>query len=180
MHNDAQLVEAARGGDTTAIHALLLRYQPDIAVFARKVCATPEDAEDAVQEALWIAVQRIGTVRVASAFTSWLFQVVKHEYFRLLRKVRREEPLDTLQLHYQLTQAPDQTALTQDVAYAIADLAPHYRQILVMRDVQGMTAPEVAATLGLTVQAVKSRLHRARTLVRVALHNWRGDTAWDE
>ncbi len=89
-----QLVESARAGDAAAIQALIVRYQPDVAKFARTVCATPEDAEDAVQEALWIAVQRLGTLRVASAFTSWLFQVVKHECFRLLRTLQREEPLD--------------------------------------------------------------------------------------
>lgn len=178
MHNESQqLIEAARSGDTAAIQTLLARYQPDIAMFARQVCATPEDAEDAVQEALWIAVQRIGTLRVASAFTSWLFQVVKHECFRLLRKVRREEPIDRVPFQHRSSDAPEQSMLAYDVVKAIAELAPQYRQILIMRDVQGMTAPEVAATLGLTVQAVKSRLHRARTVVRAALHDW--NTAHD-
>lgn len=172
-----QLIQAARDGNVAALHALLVHYQPDAAKFARTVCATPEDAEDAVQEALWIAVQRIGTLRVASAFTSWLFQVVKHECFRLIRKGRREEPIDQLPLQHLPIHDADQNILAYDIAEAIAALPPLYQQILVMRDVQGMTAPEAAATLGLTVEAVKSRLHRARTVVRAALHDWNGDGA---
>jgi len=174
-HQTHGLIENAQQGDKDAIHALLLRYQPDIAKFARTVCATPEDAEDAVQEALWIAVQKIGTLRVASAFTTWLFQVVKHECYRLLRRVRHETTLNEIAELPQMSDClADQTALARDVAVAIADLPPHYRQVLVMRDVQLMTAPEVAATLGLTVEAVKSRLHRARTMVRASLHGWSG------
>jgi RNA polymerase sigma factor (sigma-70 family) len=67
--------------------------------------------------------------------------------------------------------------LAHDIAHAIADLPPQYRQVLVMRDVQGMSAPEVAATLGLTVETVKSRLHRARSIIRAALHNWKRNGA---
>jgi RNA polymerase sigma factor (sigma-70 family) len=179
MRNEStsELIAAARDGNAAAIQALLTRYQPDVTKFARTVCATPEDAEDAVQEALWIAVQRIGTLRVASAFTSWIFQVVKHECFRLLRRMRREDSIDRLPAQRVSAPVADQEILTHDLATAIAALPPQYRQVLVMRDVQGMTAPEVAAVLGLTTEAVKSRLHRARTIVRASLHNWNGDGA---
>ncbi len=171
------LIEAARQGESEAIHTLLVRYQPDVTKFARTVCATPEDAEDAVQEALWIASRKVGTLRVASAWTSWLFTVVKRECFRLLHRVRREQPLDQLPAQHLQTQGVDQGILAHDIAQAIADLPPQYRQVLVMRDVQGMTAPEVAATLGLTVETVKSRLHRARSRIRAALSNWNRDGA---
>lgn len=168
-----QLVEAARSGDTAAIHALLTHYQPDLTHFARTVCATPEDAEDAVQEALWIASQKIGMLRVSASFTAWLFQVVKNECYRLLRRGRRETPLASVaepQYVYEL--ADVQGPLARDIVSAIAALQPIYRQVLIMRDVQEMTAPHVAATLGITVAAVKSRLHRARTEVRAQLKHW--------
>lgn len=55
---------------------------------------------------------------------------------------------------------------------AIASLEPIYRQIVIMRDVQEMTAPHVTATLGMIVDAVKSRLHRARTQLQVRLKDW--------
>lgn len=130
-----------------------------------------------MQEALWIAVQRIGTLRVASAFTSWLFQVVKHECYRLLRRARREEPLAQLAEPPLVREGAEQALLADDVAKAIAALPPPYRQALVLRDVQGMTAPEAAAMLGLTVPAVKMRLHRARTMMRSVLQHWHTDRA---
>jgi RNA polymerase sigma factor (sigma-70 family) len=168
-----QLVEAARCGDAVAINALLHHYQPDLARFARTVCATPEDAEDAVQEALWIASQKIGTLRVAASFTSWIFRVIKNECYRLLRRGRREAPLRAAAAaQYIHEQAHLQVSLAGDLVKAIASLEPIYRQVLIMRDMQEMTAPQVAALLGVTVDAVKSRLHRARTQLRVMLKDW--------
>jgi RNA polymerase sigma factor (sigma-70 family) len=73
-----------------------------------------------------------------------------------------------------LLDGADHQILAHDVAQAIADLPPPYRQVLVLRDVHDMTAPEVAATLGLTGAAVKSRLHRARAMVRATLTNGHG------
>lgn len=167
------LIEAARQGNTEALHTLLVRYQPDVTKFARSVCATPEDAENAVQEALWIAARKVGTLRVASTFTAWLFQVVKHECYRLWRRVHREALRDShLAMMPTGGSLADQAALAHDLAAAIAALPLPYRQVLIMRDVQGMTAPEVAVTLGITVETVKSRLHRARTSLRTSLKSW--------
>ena len=166
------LVEAARCGDAGAITTLLAHYQPDLARFARTVCATPEDAEDAVQQALWIASQKIGTLRVAAAFTSWLFRVIKHECYRLLRRSKRETPLLAAEAHHVDEQGDMQATLASDLVNAIAAFEPRYRQVVMMRDVQEMTAPQVAATLGITIDAVKSRLHRARTQLRVMLKDW--------
>src|SRR5215475_3122926 len=87
---DLTLIEAASKGDTEAIEQLLLQYHPTITRFAQKYCATPEDVEDAVQETLWIAAQKIGTLQVTSAFISWLFQVVRRHCFRLLKIARNE------------------------------------------------------------------------------------------
>lgn len=174
FQSTSQLIEDARQGDAAAIRALLARCQPDVARFARTVCATPEDAEDAVQEALWVAAQKIGALRVAAAFTTWLFQVVKHECYRLLRHARHEASLEHIveRLPAHDHKTVDHAALSRDVAAAIASLEPPYRQVLIMRDVQAMTAPEVAAALGLTVSAVKSRLHRARLHMRTELQPW--------
>lgn len=168
-----RLIVAAQGGDATAIHTLITRYQPDAARFARTVCATPEDAEDAVQEALWIASQKIGTLRVASTFISWLFQIVKRECFRLLRSIRQETFFEQHTASTPHQDAPDHILLTHDLVRSITNHPPLYRQVLILRDVQGMTAPEAAATLGLSVEAVKSRLHRARSMVRVDIYGWR-------
>jgi RNA polymerase sigma factor (sigma-70 family) len=166
------VIVAARRGDPAAIHDLLLRTQPDVSRFARSVCATPEDAEDAVQEALWYATRHLETLRVAAAFTSWVFQMVKHACFRVIRRRTRETAVLHLAEPSLEHTLPERTALACDVSAAIAALPASYRQVLIMRDLQGMTAPAVAASLAISVAAVKSRLHRARCMVRAALEGW--------
>jgi RNA polymerase sigma factor (sigma-70 family) len=170
---DLKLIEAAAKGDTEAIEQILLQYHPTITRFARKYCATPEDVEDAIQETLWIAAQKIGTLRVTSAFISWLFQVVRHQCFRLLKIARNESTL-TVPAKLELAdENPElRIALQNDVVNAIAHLSAEQRQVLIMRDIEGMTAPAVASTLGITLETVKSRLHRARNNLRQALKHW--------
>jgi RNA polymerase sigma factor (sigma-70 family) len=171
---DHDILEAARAGDTEAISTLLIEYHPTITRFARKFCATPEDIEDAVQETLWIAYQKVGTLRVASAFVSWLFRVVRHECFRLLRLKEREETLDFSLDIRSIEGDPEQcTLLGTDITAAIAAMPAIYRQVLIMRDIEERTAPEVAAALGVSIETVKSRLHRGRNMLRQSLQHWR-------
>lgn len=169
---DLKLIEAACQGDKEAIEQVLLQYHPTVTRFARKYCATAEDVEDAVQETLWIAAQKIGTLRVASAFVSWLFQVVRHECYRLLRIQQREYSVDDM-----LDQADENAELylelQHDLIAAIAALPTQHRQVLILRDMEGMAAAEVAAMLGITLETVKSRLHRARVSLRQTLVHWR-------
>jgi len=166
-------IQAAVDGDTAAIESLIVTCQPNLLKFARQVCATPEDAEDAVQETLWTISRKIGTLRMITAFVGWTARIVRNECYRLLRTVRGEsllEPDDDL-IHYK--DDPNlRSALQYDVATALAELPLIYRQVVIMRDVEEMTAPEVANSLGVSVEAVKSRLHRARTMLRVRLSNW--------
>src|SRR5579859_2118240 len=170
---DTQLINAAISGDAAAIEQLLLQYHPSVARFAREFCATPEDVEDAVQETLWIAAQRIGTLRVASAFGSWLFQVVRHQCLRLLRLVRPTVSTDVmLEILQSEENTERQVALRHDLAQALATLPPSYRQVFFLRDLEELPASEVAARLGITVMTVKSRLHRARALLRLRLQEW--------
>jgi RNA polymerase sigma factor (sigma-70 family) len=169
--HDEQLVQAACQGEAKAIEALLLKHHTDVSRFARTLCATPEDAEDALQETLWIVSQKIGTLRSAGALISWLFTIVKRECYRLLRIRQKEvtidripEPVDERAIDR------DRSIIAEEIAIAIQNLPFIYRQVLVMRDVEEMTAAEVAATLEITVEAVKSRLHRARNSLRTTLN----------
>ena len=167
------LMTAACDGDSEAIEQMLLHYQPLITRFAHQYCATPQDIEDAVQETLWIASQKIGTVRVAAAFASWLFKIVEHQCYRLLHHKKREESLDALPEADYANESPEYcAALRSDVVTALAKLPSSYRQVVILRDIQGLTAPEVASRLELTVETVKSRLHRARNLLRESLQEW--------
>lgn len=174
---DTALVDAARAGDAVALTRLLDLSQRDLRRFARRSCATSQDAEDAVQVALWQLHRRLGALRVIQAFMGWLFRIVERECRRLLRLSQRAEPLDdAAQAHSAQPALP--LDLRRDLSRAIAALPPIYRETLILRDIEELTAPEAAQQLGITVEAVKSRLHRARSLMRDALlaaGYWRGD-----
>ncbi|MBB1651571.1 MAG: RNA polymerase sigma factor [Delftia acidovorans] len=164
---DAPLIEAARQGDRDAIVRLLSVCQPDLKRFARRTCSNAQDAEDAVQLALWQLYRRVGALRATAAFATWLFRIVERECWRLLRGRGRTESLDAPDAPpMNLAAAPIPHGLRLDLARAMERLSPPYREVLILRDVHELTAPETAAQLGLSVEAVKSRLHRARAKVR--------------
>ncbi|WGT65147.1 RNA polymerase sigma factor [Variovorax paradoxus] len=166
----APLIEAACAGDERALSQLLSVCQPDLKRFARRTCANSEDAEDAVQVALWQLHRKIGTLGTVAAFATWLFRIVERECYRIFRRSSAAGPL--LEPTYPELAAPQiPTDLRLDLTKAIAALPEPYRVALVLRDVEELTAPEVAANLGVSVEAVKSRLHRARAMVRESLMN---------
>lgn len=168
MKASAQLVDAARGGDTQAIAQLLAQCQPDLKRFARRTCSSAEDAEDAVQAALWQLYRRIGALRTAATFAVWLFRIVERECFRLFRGRRNGQARDGADVDALAAPALP-LDLRLDLSRAIAALPEAWREVLILRDVDELTAPEVAQQLGLSVEAVKSRLHRARAMVRERL-----------
>lgn len=163
------LVQAACAGDGRAIDALLSACQPDLKRFARRTCASTEDAEDAVQLALWQLYRQIGALRAVAALATWLFRIVERECYRLYRGRQPAESLDLLPEQGQPLAPPVPLDLRIDLGRAIQQLPLAYREVLLLRDVHGLTAPEVAVQLGLGLAAVKSRLHRARALVRQQL-----------
>ena len=166
LRTNPQLIEAACQGDQAAIADLLSVCQPDLKRFARRTCSTTEDAEDAVQIALWQLYRKIGALRTVATFTTWLFRIVERECYRLYRGKKATEALDEL-LEQELPCEPTvPTDLRLDLTRALERLTPPYREVLILRDVHELTAPEVASQLGLSLEAVKSRLHRARAQVR--------------
>jgi RNA polymerase sigma factor (sigma-70 family) len=171
VKNDNQLVEAACQGHTEAINALLIQHRTDARRFAYSLCATHEDAEDALQESLWVVWNKIGTLRVPKAFISWLYSIVKHECYRLLRIRRKELLIENIP--DDLPSEPEtggiQSLISQEVVAAIENLPYIYRQVIIMRDMEGMTSLEVSTALGVTIEAVKSRLYRARNILRKEL-----------
>ena len=161
----AQLIAAAHAGDLDAISALLAAAQPDIRRYARVTCRAG-DIDDAVQDALSLIQRRIGTLRALSAFSAWSFAVVKRECLRLARAVKGTiVGLETIE--DDIGHATRPTAeLRLDLAAAIQSLPAHYRETIVLRDIEELTIDEIAARLDATRETVKARLHRARALVR--------------
>jgi RNA polymerase sigma factor (sigma-70 family) len=161
------LLTQARAGDRDALERLLRHCQSDLRRYARRHCHS-DDIDEAVQDALWILSRRLTALRVISALSSWLFQVVRRACLRL----RSQQP-DHVELddsHAELQQ--DDRASTElriDLARGLAALPEHYRSVLVLIDLQGCSGDEAAAELGITVEAAKSRLHRARMMLREGL-----------
>lgn len=162
ISNDA-LLSSACAGDREAMDRLLAVSRPAIRRMALSQCSSVDDADEAVQETLWLVYRRIGTLRTIAAFPGWLFAIVRRECWRLSRRFGR-----SVELPAELPDAggEEDLDLRQDLAKAIAALPPKYRQVLILRDVEQHSTHEVAVALKLTHEAVKSRLHRARALVK--------------
>jgi RNA polymerase sigma factor (sigma-70 family) len=168
------LIAAAQGGDVDSLAALVSGSHPNVQRFARVLCATPEDAEDAAQEALIILYRKIGMLRASGALASWMFRIVRNECLRRARTMLRDTTAvpDTA-----LGSAEDEVLRrleTGRVAAAIAALPTDQRRVLIMRDIQGYSGRMVADAMGLSTAAMKSRLHRARATVRQTLHTTEG------
>ncbi len=158
------VIEAARRGEPAALDRLLRACQPDIHRYAYRHCLI-SDIDDAVQETLLIVVRRLHALRTVAAFSGWLFTIVRRECRRLERRVFGLEAFDEIKMEEWLATHSD-VALRIDLVHALESLPGHYREIVLLRDFEELTLREIAARLGLTPSAAKSRLRRARELVR--------------
>lgn len=158
------LLEAARTGDPAALDQLLRMCQPDIRRYARRNCLA-SDVDDAVQETLLILSRRLRSLRAVAAFSSWLFRIVQRECRRLESHLFGLDPYDE-QLAETWLETRPQAMLRLDLVRALESLPSHYREVILLRDLEDLTIGEMALRLGLTSAAVKSRLHRARQLMR--------------
>ncbi len=82
---DERLIKAAQDGDVTSLTTVVMESQPHVRRFAMSLCSSPQDAEDAAQEALIILYRKIGTLRATSALASWMFRIVRNECLRQVR-----------------------------------------------------------------------------------------------
>ena len=158
------LIEAAQIGDPAALDRLLQVCQPDIRRYAQRNCLM-SDVDDAVQETLMILSQRVRSIRVIVAFSSWLFTIVRRECRRLERQMFGIEHLDEQKAEHWLA-ARSVDSLRLDLVRALESLPSHYREIILLRDFEELSIRELTQQLALTPAAVKSRLHRARQLMR--------------
>lgn len=158
------LILAAQTGDAQAVERLLAVCQADARRYARKHCHA-SDVDDAVQESLLVISRKIKGLKVAIAFSSWLFTIIKRECRRLERLMFRTEPLEEDRIEEQLLCKTDHD-LRIDLAAALESLPAHYLEVVLLRDFEELTINEIAQRLNEQAGAVKSRLHRARELVR--------------
>ena len=158
------MILAAQTGDAGSIERLLAVCQADARRYARRHCHV-SDVNDAVQEALLTISRKVNGLKAAAAFSSWLFVVIKRECLRLERLMFRHEPLPEDLAEEQMLNRPD-ASLHINLARALGSLPAHCLDVVLLRDFEKFTSDAIAHRLGEKPGAVKSRLHRARELVR--------------
>lgn len=177
MSSHKAMLAAAASGDDGALALLVRAHHDRVYRFGLRVCRDGYDADDAVQEAFIKLATRPEIVR-GSGVLSWLFRVVRNACLRMLRPFARErrtlgarieDPGEVPSRDLDPQAALEQWHLVHAVHQAIAGLARPQREVLVMRDLEGLTGEETCAALGLTVATMKTRLHRARQELRSEL-----------
>ena len=164
------LVERAREGDRDAFALLARAAASRLDAAARLILRDPELARDAVQEALIRAWRDLPGLRDVDRFDAWFHRLLVHAAIDEARRRKRrvvEVVLDPLDMPI----AADDISLTADrdaLDRALASLTPEYRALVVMHYYLGISVPDAAASLGITLGTAKSRLHRAIGTLRVA------------
>jgi RNA polymerase sigma-70 factor (ECF subfamily) len=172
---DADLVSRAQAGQLDAFEELVRRHRLATYRVALRLLGDESDAEDATQDAFVQAWRNLGGFRSDAAFSTWMYRVVTNRCLNMLRARRRTEPLpDDREAP---ASSPDRIAearwQVEDLKLAILRLTPEQRAPLVLRELQGCSYEEIAEALGVSISAVKSRLHRARLELLAAMGSWR-------
>jgi RNA polymerase sigma-70 factor (ECF subfamily) len=184
---DEALVLRAQQDDERAFGELIGRYETKVYSLAMKMLRNPEDAEDVLQETFLRAYRGLKSFRGNSTFSTWIYRITANSALMKLRKKQlptvsiedadeREVPLNIADW----APGPVEQLLTletqQAMSEAIESLPAEFRQVFVLRDLEGHSNADVAEILDLSVAAVKSRLHRARLKVRNHLTRFFNDT----
>src|SRR5262245_26695658 len=146
---------------------------------AVRITRSVPDAEDIVQDSVWAALSRIDSFRGEAAFESSLYRIAINAAYEVCRRRRTELGPPTAPVPDRSTaDAHAIRAELRDVlAAAIGDLPPHQREAFRLHAIEGLSNTEMAQTLGLSIPAVKSRLHRSRRCLRARLGPYRADVA---
>jgi RNA polymerase sigma-70 factor, ECF subfamily len=180
---DVGLLDSILAGDTGAFEELVQRHEHRVYRIAVAITGNQQDAEEAMQDAFLKAYQHLGEFQRRSKFSTWLTRIAVNEALQRRRRQPIMESLDELTETEDGMMVPRQLQdwhdgpekiysrrqLREMVEMAIQSLAPIYREAFVLRDLEGLTTQEAAEALGLSVPALKSRVLRARLMVREAL-----------
>jgi len=174
--DEQTLVVRAQEGDARAFEMLARRHQDALYRLAVRVMGDPAEAEDALQEALLDAWRRIGRFRGESAFSTWMYRVVTNRCMGMLRR-RRPVPVERIEAPAPARDSPERAA-ERDAGMAalhraIAALPDDLRVCWVLREMEGLGYTEISEITRATEDAVRGRIHRARTKLAEAMRSWR-------
>jgi len=180
--DEKKLVEEVLAGNVERLYELVKPCERLIYLTAQEILQNDADAEEVAQEAILKAFRNLRLFRGESKFSTWLYRITVNEARMRLRK-RREVSLDELMAEddaQETTYAPlqladwreipgqalEQRELHEQLAAAVASLPDKYREVLVLRDINGLSIAETAEALTLSLPNVKTRLLRARLMLR--------------
>jgi RNA polymerase sigma-70 factor, ECF subfamily len=176
--SDVDLLRWSAAGEREAYDRFVTRHQASVFRFARALVSRPEDAEDVMQQAFLSAWRGAGQFRGEASARTWLLTIARHAAHHL-RGHQAREPVSDTPLDELGARAgwggddPERLALAAErrdrLVAAFAGLAPADRELLTLRDLEGLSGQEAAAMLGISVTAMKSRLHRARLALAARL-----------
>jgi len=182
--DEGDLIARAKAGDDTAFTELLSRYERKIYRLAKNITQNDEDAEDVMQEAFLKAYSHLDNFQGNSKFYTWIVRIAVNESLMKLRK-RKSDKLVSLdeQVDTGEDMVPREIAVWEDNPEAqysqeelrgildksVESLAPIFRSVFVLRDIEDLSTEETAEALGISIPAVKSRLLRARLQLREKL-----------
>jgi len=192
MTDEQALIAASKSGDSAALDALVRTHQDRVYSFAMRMCRNVEDAKDILQDTFLGVIRSIREFREESTFSTWLYRIAANACLKKRRRgvhdptPEQELSLDDLMprpdAEGRKPEIPDWSGdaerallhgeLSARMESAIDKLPRDYKIVLVLRDVEGLSAEETAQAVGLSVPAVKSRLHRARVFVRRELADY--------
>jgi RNA polymerase sigma-70 factor, ECF subfamily len=196
VDDELELVNSSRKGDTTAFSVLVRRYEGKIFRLAMNITQNREDAEDVLQEAFLKAYEHLDQFHGNSKFYTWIVRIAVNQALMKLRKRRSDRSVsldeqidtgeDTVVREIAAWDPDPEEQFSRDelheiLAGAIDELAPIYKTVFTLRDVDGLSTEETAEALDLSVPAVKSRLLRARLQLRDKLTRFfkrKGDDAF--
>ena len=183
--NEADLIKRVCDGDREAFYELVRPCERMIYATAISVVKNPADAEEVAQEAILKAFSNLASFRAESKFSTWLVQIAYNEAKMKLRKAhphlyesiddeQQSEngdfwPKDFADWRPIPSELLEEKEMRQAIQDAINSLSPSYREVLVLRDVQNLSIKETTIILGVSEASVKTRLHRARLILRDTL-----------
>lgn len=185
--DDAALVTRAQAGDYDAFEALVRRHQKNTYALALGMLRNPAEAEEVVQETFLSAFSHLDTFRGDARFSTWLYRVASNHALMRLRKKKPEPAGDALDLEPRLSsegtspfdalsqwaRRPDDALHSREVEAALEgaleQLSPDDRSLILLRAFETASHEDLAHQFNTTVPAIKSRLHRARLLLRQLL-----------
>jgi RNA polymerase sigma-70 factor (ECF subfamily) len=185
-HSEIMLLDLCKAGDTAAWDTLIRRYEKSVYKFAYSLCRNHEEAGDIAGQVFLRLYQNLHTFRHEASFTSWLFRIVRNTYLDLcVRPAHRGhlsldagpnsdgEPSSTCRDIMDPAPSPESICMEHETAQllakAIHHLPAYQRQVLRMYHSEGKSYEEIAAATGLSIGTVKSRLNRARNMLRERL-----------